>query len=264
VPNLLSPALSLSAAISWGAADFSGGIATKTTNVFGVIVLAHATGLGFMLSLALVVGEPIPGWNSIRWGAVAGIVGGIGLAAFYKSLAVGTMGVNAPLSSVITAVVPLLFSFSTEGLPHPIQMTGFAFAILSIWLIAAQRGTASRSKGLGLAIVAGVGFGGFLLFMKLAGTQSGVLAACVSPGLVVSSHAGHSPVYWCRMEGEPQVPLLYIGGRCPGLGCQCIVRRGCAAWAVRCSSCPVVSLPGQYGDPRSTGPEGTSLQRLPT
>jgi len=42
----------------------------------------------------------------------------------------------------------------------------------SIWLIAAQRGTASRSKGLGLAIVAGVGFGGFLLFMKLAGTQA--------------------------------------------------------------------------------------------
>src|SRR5712692_7010841 len=172
VPNLISPGLSLSAAISWGAADFSGGVATKTANVFSVVVVAHATGLVFMLLLALLVGEPIPGWSSMLWGAVAGLLGGIGLAAFYKSLAVGTMGINAPLSSVITAVVPLLFSFSTEGLPHAIQMTVFALAMLSISVIAAPRGGASHSKGLGLAVVSGIGFGGFLLCMKLAGSQA--------------------------------------------------------------------------------------------
>ena len=172
MPNLVSPGLSLSAAVSWGAADFSGGIATKAANVFSVVVVAHATGLAFMLLLALLVGEPIPAWTSLLWGIVAGLAGGIGLAALYKALAVGKMGINAPLSSVITAVVPLLFSFSTEGLPHAVQMIGFVLALVSIWLIATQRGSGDGSQGMGLAVVAGIGFGGFLLFIKLAGSEA--------------------------------------------------------------------------------------------
>lgn len=172
MPNFTSPGLSLLAAVSWGAADFSGGIAAKTVNAFRVVLVAHATGLVFMLSLALLVREPIPNSSSLTWGAVAGLVGGIGLAAFYRSLAVGTMGINASLAAVITALVPLLFSFSTEGLPHTLRMIGFALALLSIWIIAGQRGSLSPSKGLGLAVIAGLGFGGFLLFMKLAGSQA--------------------------------------------------------------------------------------------
>jgi len=172
MPNLVSPGLSLSAAVSWGAGDFSGGIATKAANVFSVVVVAHATGLAFMLLLALLVGEPIPAWTSLLWGIVAGLAGGIGLAALYKALAVGKMGINAPLSSVITAVVPLLFSFSTEGLPHAVQMIGFVLALVSIWLIATQRGAGEGSQGTGLAVVAGIGFGGFLLFIKLAGSEA--------------------------------------------------------------------------------------------
>jgi drug/metabolite transporter (DMT)-like permease len=170
--NLSSPGLSLSAAVSWGAADFSGGIASKTSNAFRVVLVAHATGLVFMLSLALLRREPIPDWSSILWGAVAGLVGGIGLAAFYKSLAVGTMGINASLSAVITALVPLLFSFRTEGLPDGIRLVGFALAMISIWVMSAQRGSSSQRKGLGLAVIAGLGFGGFLLFMKLGGSQA--------------------------------------------------------------------------------------------
>ncbi len=172
MPNLISPGLSLSAAISWGAADFSGGIAAKTTNVFRVVAVAHAVGLAFMLLLAVLSGEPIPRSASLVWGIVAGLAGGIGLAAFYKALAIGKMGINAPLASVITAVLPLVFSFWTEGLPRALQLIGFALAMVSIWLITMQPGAAGRSKGLGLAVVAGIGFSGFLLFIKLAGSEA--------------------------------------------------------------------------------------------
>ncbi len=172
MPELASPALSLAAAATWGAADFSGGFATKTVNPFRVVVLAHATGLLFMLTLALATHDPVPARATFLWGAIAGLVGGIGLAAFYKALAIGTMGVNAPLSAVITAIVPLLFSFMTEGVPRGIRMAGFALALVSIWLIATPHSAESRTRGLALAIVAGLGFGGFLLFIKLAGTES--------------------------------------------------------------------------------------------
>jgi drug/metabolite transporter (DMT)-like permease len=170
--NLVSPGLSLAAAVSWGAADFSGGVAAKRVNTFGVVIVAHGTGLLFMFLLALLAREPVPSWSSFVWGIGAGLVGGIGLAAFYKALAVGKMGINAPLSAVITAMLPVLFSFSTEGLPKTLQLIGFALAFIGIWLIATQSGAGDRPAGLGLAVIAGVGFSGFLLFIKLAGSNA--------------------------------------------------------------------------------------------
>ncbi len=172
MPNLVSPGLSLAAAVSWGAADFSGGIAAKTTNAFRVVALAHAVGLIFMLLLAVVSREPIPRATSVLWGIVAGVVGGIGLAAFYKALAVGKMGINAPMAAVITAVLPLVFGLWTQGLPHPVQLVGFGLAMVSIWLITMEPGARGRSRGLGLAVVAGIGFSGFLLFIRFAGSEA--------------------------------------------------------------------------------------------
>jgi drug/metabolite transporter (DMT)-like permease len=170
--NLASPGLSLSAAASWGAADFSGGFAAKRADTFGVVVVAHSTGLLFMLTLALLAHEPVPEHAALLWGAAAGLVGGVGLAALYKALAIGTMGINAPLSAVITAVLPLLWSFLTEGLPRPWQLAGFAIALVSIWLIAAPPGVHRRNPGIGLAVIAGIGFSGFLLFSKLAAAHA--------------------------------------------------------------------------------------------
>jgi drug/metabolite transporter (DMT)-like permease len=172
VPNLVSPGLSLSAAASWGAADFSGGLATKRSNVLGVVAVAHGIGLIFMLALAVLAREHLPSLTSLLWGIAAGSVGGAGLACLYKALAVGKMGLTAPLSAVISALVPVVFSFSTAGLPHGVQLCGFVLAIVSIWLIAAQSGSTAESKGLGLAVAAGIGLGGFLLFIKFAGTAA--------------------------------------------------------------------------------------------
>jgi drug/metabolite transporter (DMT)-like permease len=192
VPNLISPSLSLSAAFSWGAADFSGGIATKRSNVFSIVIIAHATGLVFMLLLAVASGEAIPGPTSLLWALAAGAAGGAGLACLYKALAVGKMGLTAPLSAVITALVPVVFNFGSEGLPHGSQLLGFALAFVSIWLIARQSGGAGASEGFGLAIAAGAGFGGFLLFIKFAGVQAVfwplVVARAASLGLMVASN----------------------------------------------------------------------------
>ncbi|HYX68557.1 MAG TPA: DMT family transporter [Terriglobales bacterium] len=170
--NLVSPGLSLSAAAAWGAADFSGGLAAKRGDTFGVVVVAHGTGLLFMLGLALLAHESFPDRTALLWGAAAGLVGGVGLAALYRALAIGTMSINAPLSAVIMAVLPLLFSFFTEGLPRMWQLAGFAVALVSIWLIAAQPGARGRNPGLGLAVLAGIGFSGFLLFGKLAAAHA--------------------------------------------------------------------------------------------
>jgi len=171
--TLTGAALSLGAAAVWGGGDFAGGIATKRTNVFHVVAGAHACGWVLMLLLAWTTREPVPPRSSLEWGVVAGVSGAFGIAALYKALAIGRMGVVAPVASVITAILPVLVGIRTEGLPDIIQLAGFAVALVSIWLVARPDGEIGSHRGLGLALLAGVMFGLFLVSGKQAG-QHGV------------------------------------------------------------------------------------------
>ncbi len=155
----------LAASLSWGAGDFSGGVATRRANVFSVVVTAHATGLVLLIALALVWSEPFPSATDLVWGCTAGLSGAIGLAAFYRALAVGRMGINAPITAILAAAVPVLFSAFFEGLPTPLQFVGFLLALIAVGLISGLGRATGRPEGLGLALLAGLGFGGFLIFI---------------------------------------------------------------------------------------------------
>jgi len=187
--TLISALLSLGAAAIWGGGDFAGGIATKRTAVFRVVAAAHACGLLLMLALAWGTHEPIPPHSSLLWGVVAGITGAFGIAALYKALAIGRMGVVAPVAAVITAVLPVVIGFRTEGLPGRLQFLGFVIAVTSIWLIARPDGEIDSRRGLGLAILAGVMFGLFLVSGK---------------------QAGHGGVFWPLVAARAASTLLML------------------------------------------------------
>src|SRR5262249_48707088 len=156
--------LSLAAAVTWGVADFCGGVASRKSNVYGTVLVAYGTGFLLFLLFALFLREPFPGWPSIAWGLAAGVSGGVGLTSLYRALAIGTMGINAPVASVIQGILPVAFTFVTLGLPSRTQLVGFALALIAIWLVAMPPGGIARPQGVGLAMIAGVGFSGFLLF----------------------------------------------------------------------------------------------------
>src|SRR5271169_5841519 len=162
-------ALSLGAAAVWGGGDFAGGIATKRANVFRVVAGAHACGLVIMLLLVWISGEALPPRSTLLWGAAAGITGAVGVTALYRGLAIGRMGVVAPVAAVITGVLPVLAGIYSEGMPAPIQLVGFVLALISIWLIARPDGKIDTHRGLGLAVLAGVMFGLFFIACKQAG-----------------------------------------------------------------------------------------------
>ena len=167
--SLEASGLSLVSAASWGGGDFAGGVATKRANVFRVVAVAHACGLAAMLALAWLTGEAIPPHIDLWWGTAAGITGAFGIAALYKALAIGRMGVVAPVAAVITGVLPVLVGMRSEGLPDRIQLFGFALALVSVWLVARPSETIDTHRGLGLAVLAGVMFGLFLVAGKQAG-----------------------------------------------------------------------------------------------
>src|SRR5580698_5372866 len=106
--NMSGAALSLGAAGVWGGGDFAGGIAAKRASVFRVVAIAHAFGLVLMLGLALLSGERIPPPAAFAWGTITGITGAFGIAALYKGLSIGQMGIVAPVASVISAVLPVV------------------------------------------------------------------------------------------------------------------------------------------------------------
>ena len=161
--------LSLVAAASWGGGDFCGGLATKRASVFRVVAVAHGCGLVAMLAMAWLTGEAVPPRADLWWGAFAGLVGAFGIAALYKALAVGRMGVVAPVAAVITGVLPVLVGIRAEGMPDRIQICGFVLALVSIWLVARPSEYVDSHRGVGLAVLAGVMFGLFLVAGKQAG-----------------------------------------------------------------------------------------------
>ena len=113
-------ALSLGAAGVWGGADFAGGIATKRASVFRVVAGAQICGLILMLALAWLSREPMPPHSSLYWGIVAGLADAFGVAALYQGLALGRMGMVAPVASVITAILPVLVGIGHRGPARPL------------------------------------------------------------------------------------------------------------------------------------------------
>jgi drug/metabolite transporter (DMT)-like permease len=211
--TLTGAGLSLATAAVWGGGDFAGGIATRRANVFKVVAGAHACGLLLMLLLVWITGEALPPRSTLLWGAAAGIAGALGVAALYRGFAIGRMGIVAPVSAVITGVLPVLAGIYSEGMPAPIQLVGFVLALVSIWLIARPDGEIDTHRGLGLAVLAGVMFGLFFIACKQAGHHvvfwplvTARTASTLLMLLIVAFSAGDN-----RPLRPALVPVLFAG-----------------------------------------------------
>ena len=168
----------LYAVCAWGISDFLGGYTSRRFNSFFLAMLGHAGGFTLMLSIATANHLPLPLPCSIVWAMIAGASGGTALALFYRALSQGNMGLAAPVSTVVGAAIPAVFSIWIEGYPRPLAISGFALALMGIWLISRPEGS-TRPQGLGLALISGLGFAGFYICMKEAGSGAATwLAAC--------------------------------------------------------------------------------------
>jgi drug/metabolite transporter (DMT)-like permease len=164
---LLGILLSLTAALSWGGGDFSGGLATRKINQFQVMFLSAPTSLGVLLVCGLVLEAGLPSGRDAILSLSAGVLGAAGLASLYRGLSTGSAALVAPVAGVVGAIVPTTVGMLIEGFPEPRKVVGFGFALLGIWLVARIRDPkAPRSHAhLGLAIFAGINFGGFMVLI---------------------------------------------------------------------------------------------------
>ena len=182
--ELLAVTYGLASASFWGTSDFSGGFVTKTSNVFGVLLVASITGLVPLTICALWVGSPVPDLYSLVFAGLAGIAGFVGLAAFYKGLAIEHMGMVASLAAVISAALPVFVGMLLEGYPSNHQLVGFAAAFVAIWhLSISEKSAKIQWRQLSFPVAAGIGFGLAFIFFDQAVKQS-VLGPLITSKLV--------------------------------------------------------------------------------
>jgi drug/metabolite transporter (DMT)-like permease len=158
---VLAALFALSAATAWGSGDFTGGVVARRIGPFHTILLTYTVSLLVLVLLAVVRLEQLPAPVDLVWGAAAGLAGMMGYGFLLRGFASGRMGVVAPVSAVLATAIPVIFTALTQGLPPALQLLGFGLAIASIWMLSRPEPLGGRPAGLGMALLAGVGFGAF-------------------------------------------------------------------------------------------------------
>ena len=173
----LSYALAVLSSITYGAADFLGGLATKRSTMFSVVVFSQLSGLILVLISLPFLPPSSPTAIDFAWGAASGLAGGIGVALLYRGLAIGVMSVVAPVTAICAVIVPLVVGIILGERPTGLAIVGVLLAIAAIVLVS-QTGHTEEGKrattGLPIAIASGIAIGIFLVFLKRTGPSAGL------------------------------------------------------------------------------------------
>jgi drug/metabolite transporter (DMT)-like permease len=187
--------LALGSALLYGAADFTGGLATRRFATIPVVVLSQLSGLIFLLLLLPLLPDAAPARSDMLWGGIAGVTGSIGVALLYRALAIGTMAVVAPTTAVCAVAIPVLVSVLLGERPAPIAAVGIGLGIVSIVLVSRQTAEPVQDRsagvaravpiGVGTALISGVAIGFFFLALAQTRPDAGMWPLVASRGFSV-------------------------------------------------------------------------------
>lgn len=178
--------LGLAAAVTYGAADFVGGLVSRRTNVLAVVLFSQLWGTGLLLAAVPFFGSAVSGEDLI-WGVAAGLAGAAGIVFLYRGLSIGRMTVVAPTTAVEAAIIPVVFGLAGGERPSGVALAGVALALPAVALVsssprrspdgAVESGGGGEGRlplGLSEALVAGLAFGLFFISLERTGAGSGL------------------------------------------------------------------------------------------
>jgi drug/metabolite transporter (DMT)-like permease len=159
---MLAVALALGSSIVWGTADFLGGVYTRRLALAPVLVVSQLAGLVLLAAVTAVTREFDA--YAFEVGLAAGVFGAIGIAAFYRALATGTISIVSPVSAC-GALVPVGLALAQGERPGVLALAGSAIALGGAVLASVHEYTGDRPaarSSVVLAATAALGIGGFL------------------------------------------------------------------------------------------------------
>ena len=207
-----SIALALGASLTWGFADFFGPLKGRTLGALRVLVYVQLGGLVVIVLIVAIRGKG-PADLGALFAIPAAISGTLGLYAYYRGMAVGAMSIVAPIAG-ISAAVPVMFGIATGDRPSPWQWLGIAAALGGVFLASREPGRGGKvAAGVGLALLAAIGFGGYFPPMHAAGAAdlwwASLFFRMTSASIILAAVAIRRP----SLAVAPiQVPLLALIG----------------------------------------------------
>jgi drug/metabolite transporter (DMT)-like permease len=173
----------LGSAVAWGAGDFVGGLAARRSGAIAVAAGATVVGFAVLLLLLAIVRPALPPAEVIVLGGLAGVAGGLGLAALYRGLSLGSMGLVAAISGVGSVLLPLFVGVWLGGDSiRTLQWVGVAAALAAG---ASASGATLRGvnvAALSMAVVAAIGFGMWYVILDRAAETHELWALVASRG----------------------------------------------------------------------------------
>lgn len=171
--------LALISSLLWGIADFAGGTATRRLPVLAVVPISQAAGLAAVLVAAGIGGAWDGPAGYLPWAIAAGLVGATGLLAFYQALAVGTMGVVAPIAA-LGVVVPVAAGITAGQWPGVMVGIGIVLAIAGVVSASGPERAAGRSMRPVVLAAAAAFFFGTALWCIMRGSAFSPLMTMVT------------------------------------------------------------------------------------
>ncbi len=172
--------LALGASLTWGVADFVGPWQSRVLGTLRVLVWAEIAGVALTGIAAIVQGSG-PHDPAVLLAIPAAVSGTLGLYAYYRGMAIGAMAVVAPIAGA-SAVVPVIFGIARGDRPSTVQYLGIGCALVGVFLASREHQAGGHRRvaaGVGLALLAALGFGFYFPPMHAAGKADPIWASLI-------------------------------------------------------------------------------------
>ena len=166
-------------ALSFGAGDFAGAVAARRAGALAVVAGAHGVGLVALVAALAIFQPPLPPIEGVLLGLAAGVGGVVGLAALYRGMALGSMGLVTALSGSGSLAIPLVAGAVLGATVAPLQLVGVGCAAAAAATASGASRTELGRKALLLAGLAAIGFGAWYVLIDLAARNGDPLWALV-------------------------------------------------------------------------------------
>jgi drug/metabolite transporter (DMT)-like permease len=248
--------LAAAAAVSYGAADFSGALASKRVNAMVITVVVQAVSLVALNAMLVIVPEDDRRWTDLGWAALAGLGAALALVCFYRALAIGPMSTAAAVTAAVGTAVPVVVALALGERPSALTLAGVALCLPGAVLVSVgtredgHRATTLPRARVGqrsdvattvrLSILAGIGFGIFFVALSRVSADSGLFPLL---GARTASIVALSALLFWRRGWEPlgraDWPLAIVAGVldfAANAGYLLAVTRGELAWVAAITS----------------------------
>jgi drug/metabolite transporter (DMT)-like permease len=210
--------LGLVAAVLYGIGDFAGGIASRKHTAVTVLLLSYPVGAVLMTAMLPFFGGHLDA-KALAYGALGGAAGLVGVVVLYWLMTVAPINIVSPVSAVLAAIVPVIVGVVLGERPQVAAWIGIVLGLGAVVLV--SRTTEDHPHGriaprlIGLACVAGLGFGLYFVFLAKAGDHSGlwplVISRVVSAILIVPLAIARDAVAFVRGR---MLAVVVLAGAC--------------------------------------------------